>query len=128
MADKAQIIDTIDRYMACMGRADKEGWLALFLDDATVEDPVGTPANQGREALAAFFDLVQSLSDSMELVRTGPIRVAGDEAAVPFQVQSVVGGTPMAVDVIDVFGFDDNAAIVSMRAFWDPTEMRVLES
>ena len=127
MADKAQITETIDRYLACMSVADKDGWLALFHEDAIVEDPVGTPPNEGREALATFFDMVQGMSDSMDLVRSGPVRIAGNEAAVPFQARPVVGGTPMTVDIIDVFTFDDDGAIVGMRAFWDPTEMWVIE-
>ncbi len=127
MADKTQIIETIERYMDCMGRADKEGWLALFHEDATVEDPVGDPVNAGREAIGEFWDMVQGMSDSMELVVTGPVRVAGDEAAVPFQVRSTVGDARLAVDIIDVFAFDADGSIVGMRAFWDPTEMRPLE-
>ena len=46
MADKAQITETIDGYIDCMTRGDKDGWLALFTDDATVEDPVGEPAHE----------------------------------------------------------------------------------
>ena len=71
--------------------------------------------------------MVQGMSDSMELVRTGPIRAAGDEAAFPFQVRPTMGDTRLVVDIIDVFTFDDDARIVGMRAFWDPTEMRPFE-
>ena len=50
--------------------------------------------------------------------------VAAGEAAFPMQVRPTIGGMEMIIDVIDVMVFDDDARIVDMRAFWDPTEMR----
>ena len=48
---------------AVMAR-DKEAWLAVFADDAIVEDPIGPSAfdpegkgHRGRDAIAAFWDL-----------------------------------------------------------------------
>ena len=47
---------------AAMAR-DKEAWLALFADDAIVEDPIGPShfdpegkGHRGKEAIAAFYD------------------------------------------------------------------------
>ena len=48
---------------AAMAR-DKEAWLALFADDAIIEDPVGPShfdhdgkGHRGKEAIAKFFDM-----------------------------------------------------------------------
>ena len=128
MPDKAAMTATVDRYIELMSANDREGWLDLFVDDATVEDPVGTPVHQGREAIGAFWDMARSLADTVRLERSGPVRCAGDEAAFPMVVHSQIGDNKLAVDVIDVFRMveadDGSARIAGMRAFWDPTEMR----
>ena len=41
-ATAEQINATIDRYVAAFSQGDKDGYLALFAPDATVEDPVGS--------------------------------------------------------------------------------------
>lgn len=38
------------------GKRDKEGWIGLYSDDASVEDPVGTGAQVGPEAIGHFYD------------------------------------------------------------------------
>ena len=40
------------------------------------------------------------------------------------QARPVIGGATYAVDIIDVMTFDDAGKITTMRAFWDPAEMR----
>lgn len=84
----------------------------------------GAPRNEGKAAIAAWLDGVQGRTDAIELRLTGPIRVAAGECAFPMQARPVVGGTTYVADIIDVMTFDDNAKITSMRAFWDPAEMR----
>ncbi len=34
-----------------------------------------------------------------------------------------MGGTKMAVDIIDVMAFDDDGRVTSLRAYWDMAEM-----
>ena len=38
--------------------------------------------------------------------------------------RSAGGGCLLVVDIIDVMTFDDAGKITTMRAFWDPAEMR----
>lgn len=122
--DRDRLVAVVDRYLERMSAGDKEGWLALFADDASVEDPVGTHPHRGRAAIADFWDLVQGLADEVRVVRTGPVRVAGGEAAFPLQARSTIGDTTMVVDIIDLFRFDDEGRIVDLRAYWDPTDLR----
>ena len=63
----------------------------------------------------------------MELRVTGPIRAVDRFAAVPFQAVSVVGGSKVAVDIIDVFTFDDDGLIADMRAYWNSSEIRPVD-
>jgi steroid delta-isomerase len=124
VSDPDAIRTTIDAYVAHMSHGDREQWLGLFADGATVEDPVGTPRHEGREAIGGFFDLVQGLADRVTLEVTGPVLVVGDEAAWPMQAFSAIGDDTYVVDIIDVMTFDVAGQIVSLRAFWDPAAMR----
>jgi steroid delta-isomerase len=114
-------------YMHAMSANDKDAYVALFAGGATVEDPVGSEVHQGHDEIAAFWDSVHALSESITLVPTGPARVAANEVAFPMQAISDVGGSKMVVDIIDVFVVDDERKITSMRAFWDMAEMRPYE-
>jgi steroid delta-isomerase len=122
-ADAATIRSVVDAYCAAFTKADRDAYTALFADDAWIEDPVGTPRHQGREAIGAFFEQSRSLAESIELRLTGPVRVAAGECAFPMQARPELGGTTFAVDIIDVMTFDDDGRITTMRAFWDGAEM-----
>jgi steroid delta-isomerase len=117
----------VTEYMAAMSANDKDGYVALFATEATIEDPVGAGVRKGRNEIAEFWDEVHLLSESITLVPTGPPRVAANEVAFPMQAVSDVGGSKMVVDIIDVFVVDDDRKIASMRAFWDMGEMRPFE-
>ena len=58
--------------MAAVEAGDRDGWLALFSDDAVVEDPVGPSmfdpegkGHRGPEAIAAFYDNVIGVNESI---------------------------------------------------------------
>jgi steroid delta-isomerase len=78
----------------------------------------------GHDGIGQFFDESSGLADSIELRLTGPVRVAAGEGAFPMQARPNLGGTTYCVDIIDVMTFDDAGKITTMRAFWDPAEMR----
>jgi steroid delta-isomerase len=126
-ADAATIRATVDAYCAAFTDGDRAAYVGLFAEDAWIEDPVGTPRYEGRDAIGGFFDQSSSLADSIELRLTGPVRVAAGECAFPMQARPSMGGATFCVDIIDVMTFDDAGHITTMRAFWDPAEMRPAE-
>ena len=76
---------------------DRDGWLALFADDAEVHDPVGSRGHAGRAALERFYDT---------FIAPNRIRFTVDHDIVCQQtvVRDVVistgmGNTPLQVDV-----------------------------
>jgi steroid delta-isomerase len=123
-ADAATIRATVDSYCAAFTAGDQGGYVDQFAPDGWLEDPVGSPRREGHDSIAAFFAESHALAESIELRRTGPVRVAAGEAAFPMQARPVLGGTTFVVDIIDVMTFDDTGKITTMRAFWDPAEMR----
>jgi steroid delta-isomerase len=127
MTDAATIRATVERYTTSFGARDRAGYIGCFADGAWIEDPVGSPRREGHEAIGAFFDETTGMAESIELRPTGPVRVAAGECAFPMQARPVLGGATFCVDIIDVMTFDDTGAITTMRAFWDPAEMRPAE-
>src|SRR4030081_2196214 len=67
---------------------DKEGWLAVFADDAIVEDPIGPShfdpegtGHRGKEAIARFYDMAIAQSD-LTLNFDTPYQCGNEEANV----------------------------------------------
>ena len=123
-ADATTIRATVEAYCASFSTGDQDAYLALFTPDAWIEDPIGSPRVEGHEGLAGFFTQMKAMAESIELRQTGPVRVAVGECAFPLQARPVIGGATLVVDIIDVMTFDDTGKITTMRAFWDPAEMR----
>ena len=124
MASAEDIRSTIHAYLAAFTANDREAWVALFTDDATVEDPVGSEVQVGRAAIATFWDVTHTLADATTLELNGPICVASNEAAFPFRIVTTLAGDTFEMDATDVMVFADDARIRSQRAFWDMAEMR----
>lgn len=107
-------IAAVHRYVEAFDKADINIIRELYADNATVEDPVGTDIHTGIEAIVEFYSTALQAGAKLEL--SGEPRCAGDEVAFPFKVQA----PGMGVNVIDIFKFDANGKVVSMRAFWGP--------
>jgi steroid Delta-isomerase len=120
MAPEA-IREIMKRYVQLMCDSDADGILDLYADDATVEDPVGGQVIRGRQALHAFY---AATSPHLQVELTGPVRVAGRECAAPLLAELTTKDRKLYIDVIDVMKFDEHGKITSMRAFWNPGEMR----
>jgi steroid delta-isomerase len=116
MSNSQQYKQVVEDYIRLMSAGDWQGVAKLYADDATVEDPVGSEPVRGIEAVTAFYK--RNTSNPMKLELAGPIRVAGIETAFPFTVSVNFKGTPMQIHVIDVFKFNAEGKIASMRAYF----------
>jgi steroid delta-isomerase len=119
MPDADAIRTTISEYLARFTANDREGWLELWADDATMEDPVGSPLRTGKESIGEFWDHGHQAADSIELRPAEPPIVIGDQAAFTFEVRPTLGGAAFFLPCIDVMTFDEQARITSQRAFVD---------
>lgn len=108
-----------------VSNGDREGWLALFADDAVVEDPVGEspldPTGQGhrgKAAIADFWDTVIAPgSIDFQIVSSHP---AGDECAnVVNMVNTMPGDMRIEVHMVVVYRANADGKLTSLRAFWD---------
>lgn len=125
-ADPSAIAATVENYIAYFSANDREGYLSLFAEDAWVEDPVGTPRHEGLDQIGAFWDASRELATQIEL-RLIKANVCGGEAAFFMEIRPTVGDQQMVLSAIDVLTFDDDAAITSLRAYFDMAEMRPVD-
>ena len=115
--DATDKIKVVHQYVEAFDKADMDIIREIYAADAIVEDPVGTPVHRGIEAVCAFYE--GALTSGAKLELTGPARCTGNAVAFPFQVKM-----PGAViDIIDVFEFNEEGKISSMRAYWGPENM-----
>jgi steroid delta-isomerase len=123
----ADIRSTIDAYCAAFSAGDRDGWLDCWADDATMEDPVGTPLKRGKDEIGAFYDQSRELApDGATLELTGDPVICGDEAAIPMRVVVSLGGAKMTTRIVDVMRFDADAKIASQRAFVNLADLQPL--
>ncbi|CDO36231.1 steroid Delta-isomerase [Novosphingobium sp. KN65.2] len=121
MPDPVRMEAAVHEYVAAFADGSPERVAALFAEDATVEDPVGTPPHVGREAILVFY--AESMKTGAKLTLEGPVRLTADHAVFPFSVHLHWEGSDKRVDVIDTFRFNENNQIIEMRAYFGPLNM-----
>ena len=122
MPTEARMKQAMQAYLDRYNQDDLEGVVGLYADDATVEDPVGTPVKAGKAAIRDFYKFAMTTGARLSLA--APIRAShGRSAAMPFDVTLNYQGSRMIIRVIDVMTFNDAGQFSSMRAYWGPSDM-----
>ncbi|HZP29067.1 MAG TPA: nuclear transport factor 2 family protein [Acidimicrobiia bacterium] len=121
MPDPAHIVRVFEEYTGALTRGDAAAAAALFAPDAVVRDPIDGPVLEGTAKIREFFAGGEGILHSLEL--TGPVRIAGDgvHAAAPMRARLDFGDGPKLLDTLDVMTFDDDGRVVSMDAFYGPS-------
>jgi steroid delta-isomerase len=124
MADEKKMKAQMQAYIDNFNRSDAEAIAALYADDATVEDPVGSPVKKGKAEIAAFYKMAIQTGAKLELA--APIRAShGDSAAMAFDVKLNMPQGKALIRVIDVMTFTADGRFASMRAYWGPSDMEM---
>jgi ketosteroid isomerase-like protein len=118
------------RSIAAVQAKDRAAWLALFAEDAVVQDPVGTSfldetgdGHRGHAAIGAFFD---SNIAPVEQIRFDlkDSFAAGDEVANVATIHMTLpGGATSRCEGVFVYRVRDDGKLVSLRAFWEVDRM-----
>lgn len=116
MTTAQHIRGVIDTYVRALNEGDLDAIVALYAEDASVEDPVGSPSRQGRAAIREFYAVTCGMS--LVVALEGEPRIAGREAAFAFSVSFVYEGRATTIRPIDTFEFDEAGRIVRMRAYF----------
>lgn len=123
--DDARMKQAMQAYIDHFNRGDAAALAELYADDATVEDPVGSPVKSGKAAIAAFYKY--AVSSGAKLKLAAPIRGShGNAAAMAFDVQLNMPQGEAVIRVIDVMTFNDAGQFTSMKAYWGRGDMVVL--
>lgn len=109
---------TVHAYVHALNAGDVEAIVALYADDAQVEDPVGALPKKGIAEIRAFY--TGALRTRLQVELEGQIRAVADEAAFPFSVSYEIKGQRTTVRPLDMFRFNEAGRIVQMRAFFGP--------
>ena len=127
MVSEQQMKDAMQAYVDSFNRKDPAAIAALYADDATVEDPIGSPLKNGKAEIAAFYEMAVSTGAKLKLA--APVRASqGNAAAMAFDVQLNMPTGEAIIQVIDVMTFNDAGKFSSMRAYWGKSDMVLLKA
>ena len=123
---KAQELSFLSRDYAVA--KDKKNWLALFDNNALVQDPIGKspldPEGNGHKGLAAieqFYDTVIANGNiEFTIIESIP---CGDECANYAQIVNLICEVKIETKMIVIYRINSNNKIESLRAFWDYKKM-----
>jgi steroid Delta-isomerase len=117
-----QKLAAVHGYIDGFDKGDVEAIVALFAEDATIEDPLGTPIMHGQGPIREFY--TGSVTAGAKLELQGDPRCAGDYVAFAFAAKLEWDGQKTRIEVIDTFKLNDDGKITEMRAYWGPENMK----
>jgi ketosteroid isomerase-like protein len=118
MSKQAQT-DAITKFLASYKAKDVATRIALFADDISFEDPVGTDAIVGKAAMQHYFEATIASGWDIDLVPQ-KIIVNGAEAAAITEVTAGVGDNPPTkTTIVQHFVFDAAGKFKALRVFTD---------
>ncbi|GBG39827.1 hypothetical protein NJB14197_40730 [Mycobacterium montefiorense] len=123
MPSQEAITQTVNSYLTHVANGATDEIVNLYSADATIEDPAGSEVRRGQDAVREFYTAFQDAKKDTELAE---VRVGGNEAAFYWHLTLDAGDTRTRISPISLMTFDDDAKITSMRAFWGPSDVRVL--
>lgn len=112
--------------MELVAARDKDGWLALYAEDALIEDPVGPSpfdpqgaGHRGREHMSIFWDGTIATTERLDFEIVAS-HAAGDEVANVGTITALLpGGVRLETHGVYVYRVNASGLITSLRAFWE---------
>jgi ketosteroid isomerase-like protein len=112
--------------MSAVTRGARDEWIALFAQDAVIEDPIGPSpldptgeGHHGHAGIAAFWDKTISTVERFEFAIEDSF-AAGDEVANVGTITAFLpGGTRIDTEGVFTYRVGADGLIKSMRAFWE---------
>ena len=103
---------------------DKDAWLAVFADDAVIEDPIGPShfdpegmGHRGTAAIAAFYDMAIAPS-RLEFHFADTFQCGNEEANVG-HIVITAGGFRVIAEGVFTYRVNDAGQMVALRAYWE---------
>ncbi len=103
----------------------KEGWLAMFADDAVVHDPVGISAHdpsgegfRGKERISEFWDMMIG-PGNLTIVPHKRFPCGDNIVAVAMTATNDIGGMKTYIEMVVTYEVNDEGLLISLNAYWD---------
>lgn len=119
------------RSMLAVEASDREAWLAIWTDDAILQDPIGESildpigdGHRGAKAIAAFWDAnIAPNQVRFDIVRA---HAAGDEVANVGSIATTFpDGSTAVVDGVFCYRVGADGRLVSLRTYWGADDLRM---
>jgi steroid delta-isomerase len=109
-----------------VGRKAKDEWLALFTEDAVLEDPVGPSffdaegkGHSGHAGIGAFWDTVIAPVKRFHFTVKDSFANGPHCANVATFTTELDDGTLAETELVSTYRLDESGRIESMRAYWE---------
>lgn len=115
------------RSYSAVATGDLQEWLAVYAEDAVIEDPVGPSmfdpegrGHHGHAGISAFWQLAIAPVESFRFVIHDSHANGATCANVGTITTTFPDGGTVDTDLVMVYVVDDSGRVASMRAFWEP--------
>ena len=120
----SRIDATVQAYIDLLTNGTAEQIADLFAADATVEDPIGADIRDTREQLVEFYGIITGMDEHVATLNWK--KIAGDTAVFEFTLVTGTADMRFEITPIDIMVFDADGKISSMRAVWEPSDLKQL--
>ncbi|HEX5257008.1 MAG TPA: nuclear transport factor 2 family protein [Mycobacterium sp.] len=104
---------------------DKDAWLAVFADDAIVEDPIGPSVfdpeglgHRGRDDISAFWDKAIAPTTKIEFFFRDTYQCGNEEANVG-HILITTGEYQTTAEGVFTYRVNAEGKMVALRAYWE---------
>ncbi len=119
-ASNEQVEATVRRYLELVSTGTADEIVAMYAEDAVLEDPVGSEPRRGRAAIREFYATIEPMKIATELQ---VIRVCGGEAAFKFRIETDTGAGVAILEPFENMVINEAGQVTSMRAWWNDGDM-----
>jgi steroid delta-isomerase len=117
------ISKSVKAYFAALRAMDAEAYATAFAPDGVSYDPVGAAPTVGHDALRQFLTAILAAFETVGLTEDH-VFIAGNGAAVKWTGRGKgKNGRDIRFEGIDIFEFNDEGLIQTLRAYWNPAEV-----
>ena len=120
MPSIAEMRSTVESYLSLVADGTAEQITELYASDATLEDPVGTDAHKGADAILAFYKVIEPIKRATELVS---FKAAGNIAVFEFKITTFFPEFTIHLNPVDIMEFAEDGKIQGMKALWGAEDM-----
>ncbi|ACY23930.1 steroid delta-isomerase [Gordonia bronchialis DSM 43247] len=126
--EQTSLVDKIDAavesYIEFLNTGTAEQIADLYAPSATVEDPIGADIRDTRDQLVEFYSIITNMEERTATLKWK--KIAGDTAVFEFTLVTGTSGMRFEITPVDIMVFDADGKVSSMRAVWQPEDLKQL--